>query len=533
MELDALVTNMIGPLTPILVTLAFITPLISKLTKSEKKAPFILATIGGLYATLTTTTALYYVILEEKPLIYKYGGWPPHFGIVYEIDLFNALLAALVAWLMLSIILYSNWYSRYLDEASWYYTLLLGLETGILGCLYTGDAFNLFVMLEVLSISTYGLVAYHRSRAEAVEAAAKYALIGAVATTMYFVAVVLLYSGFSTVNMAYLALLSSMLETPSLKYLSLIAVSLALWTFTFKSAIFPNHFWLVDANPEAPTPISAALSGLVESVGIYAVMRFLYTIFGEKSVLVEYREVILIVLLTLGAISGVVCALMMMYQRDIKRLLAYSAISHTGIIYMGLSAGFLISEDVVKIAITGTLVHIVSHCIAKVVLFMASGVFIETAGSRDLDEIGGVGKIYPLTSAAVIISILSLAGLIPFIGFYSKLLIALGYISAGFVLVPVLIIIITALSIPGYMKIISSVIFNVPRKTYEKLSRSSWIEVMLLLMAMSLLVLGVIFWYLMPIFEKTTLSLIKGVDIYVQVACEKIPGELWRWLPLK
>jgi multicomponent Na+:H+ antiporter subunit D len=528
-NLETLSLNLLGLLTPFLVILAFITPLLSKLLKSSRRAPLIIALIGGVYAAVASTVVFCYEITSRSPLIYTYGGWPPHFGIVYEIDLFNGLLGFLVAWIMLAIILYSSWYSKRLDDASWYFTLLLGLTAGVLGCLYTGDAFNFFVMLEVLSISTYGLVAYLRNRAEAVEATAKYALIGAVATTMYFLALVIIYSGYGTVNMAYLAERSSaefVVKEPSLRYLSLLAVSLALWTFTFKSAIFPSHFWLVDANPEAPHPVSVALSGLVESVGIYAAGRFLYTIFRPNGVLAVYHSVILIVLVTLGAISGVVCALMMLNQRDIKRLLAYSSISHTGIVYMGLFAGFLVNNSAVEAAITGAIVHAVSHVIAKTALFMSSGLFIETSGSRDLDDMRGVGRAHPLALVATVISTLSLIGLVPFIGFYSKLLIILGYISAGFVIVPILVIAITALSVPGYMKILSSVAFGIPAKEYKRPSGETWVEVLILLIALSLLVLGVIFWYIMPIFQDTTSSLISGAGDYINSALERIPEEL-------
>ena len=533
MSLETLALNVLGTLTPFLVVLAFMTPLLSKLTKSTRGVPFAISLIGGLYAAIASTIVFYYEITEKRPLVYTYGGWPPHFGIVYEVDAFNGLLGVLVAWLMLAIILYSWWYSKYLDDSSWYFTLLLGLEAGILGCLYTGDAFNLFVMLEVLSISTYGLVAYHRNRAEAVEAAAKYALIGAAATTMYFLALILLYSGYGTVNMAYLAELASStqaLRDPGLRYLSLLAVSLALWMFTFKSAVFPSHFWLVDANPEAPHPVSVALSGLVESVGVYAAARFLYTIFRQNTTLMWYREVVLVVLVLLGVISGVVCALMMMYQRDIKRLLAYSSISHTGIIYMGLFAGYLTSSDAVKVAVTGAVVHIVSHTLAKTVLFMSSGLFIESSGSRDLDEMRGVGRTYPLALAAVIISTLSLIGLVPFIGLYSKLLIALGYFSAGSLLVPVLVIVVSAISLPGYMKVLTSIALGIPAKKYAKQCGEFWVEVLVFAIALSLIILGVIFWYIMPVFESATLSLIEGADIYVSEVLERIPGELTPWL---
>lgn len=531
MELEAIALNMLGLMTPLLAITAFLIPLLPRLVKNRESTPFMLTLIAGAYAVLATTTVLVSVTSSEKPMVYMYGGWPPHFGIVYEVDQFNGLIGALTAWIMLTIILYSKWYSAHLDDASWYYTMLVGLETGILGCLYTGDAFNLFVMIEVLSISAYGLVAYHRDRAEAVEAAAKYALIGAVATTIYFLAVVLLYAGYGTVNMALLSSLARHRAVSSgLKYVGLMSVALALWVFTYKSAIFPNHFWLPDAHPEAPTPVSAALSGLVVNVGAYAVARFLYTMFPHGSAVSEYRELILLALFILGAVSGIVGALMMMMQRDIKRLLAYSTISHMGIVYMALAAGFMSNNyEAVRLAVMGGLIHIVSHGVAKAMLFMTSGIFIDAAGTRDLDSMKGVGRLYPLASASMVIGFFSLAGLLPLLGFYSKLLIALGYFSGGFSIAPILIIVISALSLPGYLKAISSIVFGTG-SGYKKL-RTTWVEVMLFAMALFLVVAGVIFWLASPVFESATLDLVLNFDNYVKAALSKIPGELEGWLP--
>lgn len=522
----------LGIITPALALFAFLTPIMGRIFKKEI-APFLSALVATLIATLASTLVFYFVATMGTPIVYKYGGWPPHFGIVYEVDLLNALIGLFTTWTLLTIVLYSHWYSRHLDNPVLYYTLLIGLEIGLLGCLYTGDAFNLFVMIEVLSISAYALVAYHRDSPVAVEAAAKYALIGATATTLYFLAVVLIYAGFGSVNMAVLAAYSRQYrDSPILMYISIFSIALALWVFTYKSALFPNHFWLPDAHPEAPTPVSAALSGLVVNVGIYACSRFLYTMFGAESAASGYREIILTILFVLGAISGIVGALMMMIQRDIKRLLAYSTICHMGIIYMGISAGFLIgSEEACKVAIMGAVVHIIGHGIAKALLFMASGVFIDATGSRDLDEMRGIGRYCPLTSLSLIFGFLSLAGFIPFIGFYSKLFIALGYLNAGLAVGPVLIIIISALTIPGYLKAISALIFATGKEPRQMVT-NKWVEVLLFTMAISLLLLGVLFQYTLPVFTNAAESLAsqRGILEYINEAFKKIPDILRHYL---
>lgn len=520
----SIASHLLGSLTPILALSAFSIPL-SKILK-VKRAPYVIAVIASVYALISSSIVLLHVYVHG-PLIYTYGGWPPHYGIVYEVDLFNGLIGAFTAWTMLSIVIYSIWYSHHIDDPVWYYTLLIGLETGLLGCLYTGDAFNLFVMLEVLGISAYGLVAYHRDRAEAVEAASKYALIGAVATTFYFTAVILLYAGYGTVNMALLSMYS--VEThqllTGLRYITLLSVSFALWVFTYKSALFPNHFWLPDAHPEAPTPISAALSGLVVNVGVYSTIRFLYTIFGSGSIVGDMRNIVLLALFILGFTSGFIGALMMMIQKDIKRLLAYSTISHIGIIYMGLSIGFLgASPQAMELALAGTVIHIIAHGIAKALLFMSTGVLIDAAGSRDLDALRGVGRYYPLTSLSIIIGFLNLAGFIPMIGFYSKLLIALGYLESGFVPGAILLIVVSALSLPGYLKAISSLIFATGGEVNVKHGRT-WIEYLLMAMALSLIILGLIFTTTWFIYSKAASSILDPSD-YVNSIINRIPREL-------
>ncbi|WP_276813575.1 proton-conducting transporter membrane subunit [Desulfurococcus amylolyticus] len=512
--LDQLAFKLAGLTVPLLALIAFLIPLLEKLTGS-RDAPRILTLLGSLIAVFSSLIILISVYTSGEVILYPFGGWPPHFGIVYEIDELNALIGAYIALAMLAVVVYSTWYGRHLDEPIWYYVLLTGLEIGMLGCVYTGDAFNLFVMLEVLGVSAYGLVAYHKNRAEAVEAAAKYALIGAVATNLYFAALIIIYVTHGSLNMGLLSLIAQQYSGAgeAVKYAGLIAVAFSLWVFTYKSALFPSHFWLPDAHPEAPTPVSAALSGVLVNVGVYAVMRFLYTIFGSGSYLAEFRAIVLATLFILGSLSGLIGALMMMMQKDVKRLLAYSTISHIGIIYIGLSIGFLSGVgEAVKIAMAGAIAHMISHGIAKTMLFMASGVFIDAAGSRDLDELRGIGRSYPIASFAWLTGFLSLAGLLPFLGFYSKLLIYYGYTYSGFILGGIMIIVISALSLPGYFKAIYSVIFSIGRER-EK-TNAGTAEVIIFIMAITLVILGLLFPFMENIFMKASEAITTRVGVY-------------------
>jgi multicomponent Na+:H+ antiporter subunit D len=484
--LRELAYNLLGVFLPVSTIFAFAIPLTGI---KSRGLPWLLSLSASLLAASTSTLVYLEVLSSNTPLVYPFGGWPPPIGIIYEVDAFNGLLGLLTGWLLLAIVLYSKWYEREMDEASWYYTLLTGLTIGLMGCLYTGDAFNLFVMIEVLSISAYGLVAYHKDRAEAVEAAGKYSLIGAVATNMYFLALIIIYGNYSTLNMADLALVGRLYATSPLP--ALLAVSFSLWVFTYKAAVFPNHFWLPDAHPEAPTPVSASLSGLVVNVGVYAISRFLYTIFGYNNALGFYRPIVLVALLILGSASSVLGAFMMLVQRDIKRLLAYSTISHIGLALAVGSLGFIAGGEVLTLALTAMVAHLLSHSVSKATLFMTSGVFIHESGSRDLEVMRGVGRIRPLSAIAMTLSFINLAGFIPFIGFFSKLMMYQAFVESGLPVLGLLVVFVSAVSLLGYMKPIYALVFS-PRKNAEMAgSKIEPVEILLFTMSISLIILGV------------------------------------------
>jgi len=522
--------QLIGVITPFVAVSAFLIPLLSLVIKG-KRFYNVYASIVSFIVLVMSTLVFLDVYYRKEPIVYAFGGWPPPIGIAYEVDMFNGLLGAYAAFSLFIVVLYSVWYSRFLDDNVWYYTLLLGLEAGVLGCLYTGDVFNLFVMLEVLSISAYALVAYHRNRPEAVEAAIKYAIIGALVTTCYFISLVFIYSSYGTLNMGDLAYKSitgfSPMYIPTssngvygdIVFASLIALALALWAFTFKSALFPNHFWLPDAHPEAPTPVSAALSGLVVNIGVYAVARLLYTLFGLNSIIAGngYRDAILYVLIILGILSGVVGALLMIIQSDVKRFLAYSTISHIGLIYIGLGIGLSsVSKEIALLGLTATLYHIINHGIGKALLFLASGVYIESTGTRDLGRMAGVGKAYPITSIAFLLGILHLMGFIPFGGFFSKLLIYQAHLGAGLYASAVSVIIISAISLIGYVKLIYVLLLRSPHRAYKACVPKA-IEVLLLLMGVLCLLLGLFSFKILNIFgEAVNQGLIEAYRFYVK-----------------
>jgi len=459
------VPNPVYGIAPLLtVGAAFVVPLLSLFIRSKRFYDlYALAVLA--FDVFASSAILFSIASTGNIVVYPFGGWTPPVGIAYEIDLFNAFLGFITAAIAFVIALYASWYTDSVRGYEWFYTLFLGLVGGMLGCIYTGDAFNLFVMIEVLSISAYALVAFYRSKAEAVEAAMKYGIIGAAATTMYFLALIVIYASYGTLNMAEISIRAAEPEAHlpfsdvfgSIALATGIALALSLWPFTYKSALMPNHFWLPDAHPEAPTPVSAALSGLVVNVGIYASARFLYTLFGGDSVpdILRVRDVVMYALIILGALSAIVAALMMALQRDVKRLLAYSTVSHVGLMYMALGLGVsTTSRDAAVLALVALQLHILNHALGKAMLFLSTGVLIKAAGSRDLDRLAGLGRIYRVAGLATLVGALQLLGVPPFSGFFSKLYMYQAFLDAGLPILAAVVVISSAISVMGYGKLI-------------------------------------------------------------------------------
>jgi len=453
----------------LLVAIAFALPLASL---RIRRASFFhgVALVATSVALLLTLYGYTYVSSSGKPLVYRMGGWPPPLGIVYEVDPLSALLATYTALVLVAIVAYSSWYLGEDSGLPYYYALLLGLESGLLGIYYTGDVFNLFVMIEVLGITCYGLVAYYRSTKEAVESSFKYAFFGAIAGLLYFLAAVLVYASFGSLTMGFVAAFSR--PVYRLIYGNLAAVliwgnitaavgvvlALSLWTFTFKAGVFPNHFWLPDAHPAAPTPISAVLSGLVVNAGAYTSIRFLYTVFGVYDPLSEFYELsnyVKVVLLSVGAISALFASVMMVIQSDVKRLIAYSTIMHLGLVFTGFSLGTL--EGV-----RASVYHILTHTAGKALLFMSAGVAIEVSRTRRIPELRAVGRVYKLAGLSTVLSSLSLVGLPPLAGFFSKLALYQAYVESGHFEMVAVLLVSSAIALLGYLKVVYPTVFGEP-----------------------------------------------------------------------
>ena len=353
------------------------------------------------------------------PFSYYLGGWPPPYGIELHLDEFGASIGVicLVGWLA---ILFSLRYAEHAippNRIVYYYSLLLLDLGGMIGFAVTGDLFNLFVFMEILSLSSYALVAIG-GKTTAEMAAFKYLLMGAVSSLAVLFSIGILYALTGTLNMADAA----QRLTADLPILPVgVAFAGLVLGFSVKAALVPLHVWLPEAHSIAPSPVSAILSGLVVKAGILGLLRTFQIFYGSGVLDLSPTNALLT---WLGAISIVMGAFFAMTQDDIKAMLAYSTISNIGYIFMGLGLAS-------HFGLVGGAVHVFNHALIKACLFLGAGAIIYRTGLRNLSDLGGVGRTMPVTSAAIAIGAISIVGLPPTAGFLCKWYIALGAIEAG------------------------------------------------------------------------------------------------------
>jgi proton-translocating NADH-quinone oxidoreductase chain N len=396
---------MVNPVLLIAVPLglSFSIPLFGFISnKIEKYIP-----IGALIFNLVVSLLLIPAVIKQ-PINVFIGGFQPPFCINLVVGPVGIIFSALIALVGLLSSIYAIDYIRE-GAKQLYHMLYLLLLTGATGVVLTGDIFNLFVFFEILCISSYALVAYLGDKA-GIESAIKYLIQGALGTSLMLIGIGLLYGLFGTLNMADIA---SNIDTVS-SISIFVPMVLLITGLGVEAAIFPLNAWLPDAHSSAPSSISAILSGIAIKVGIYAVARVVFTIFGASSIL-HFLALLGLLTLLIGEISA-------FCQNNIKRLLAYSSIGQIGLIVFALGMG-------ISNGVTGSLFQLISHALSKSLLFLTVGYMIYRSGSMEISKLEGMGKRMPFTSLAFTIGAFSLVGLPPFIGFPSKFLIIRAALS--------------------------------------------------------------------------------------------------------
>jgi multicomponent Na+:H+ antiporter subunit D len=367
------------------------------------------------------SVALAAEVARTGVISYAMGSWPPPWGIEYRVDALSAFVLVLVSAIGALVAPYA-WRSVAAElpraQHYLYYAVHCLCLAGLLGMTITGDAFNVFVFMEIASLAMYVLIALGRDR-RALLASYQYLILGTIGATFYVIGVGLLYLVTGTLNIADMAerLAQAGATRPVLAALAFITVGLSL-----KLALFPLHLWLPNAYTYAPSAATALLAATATKVSVYVLLRFYFTVFGAGLVVEALPVPEILIGLSIAAI--VTASLVALWQADFKRLLAYSSVAQIGYITLGIG---LATRD----GLTAAVVHLFNHGITKGALFMLVGGIALRAGGVGFERLQGLARAMPLTCLGVTLAGLSLIGVPGTAGFISKWYLVLGALEAG------------------------------------------------------------------------------------------------------
>ncbi len=369
-----------------------------------------------------------------------------------RVDSLSIFMAVIFLCLGAAATVYSIAYVKNKSETPFYYTLILSLISGMVGIVFAGDLLVLFVFWELMSISSYALVAFFKEQTVQIEASFKFLVMSAAGSATALFGISLLYGLAGTVNFEGLSAALTGAAPNAWIYIAALFIFLG---FGVKAAVFPMHTWLPDAYTAAPAPISAMLAGIVIGPGIFALAKVFFTSFlSIQAVWAPMLAVIAVVTMVVGNVTALM-------QTDIKRMLAYSSIGQVGYMLVGLAVG-------TQLGLTGTFLQFFNHAIMKGAAFLCVGALIYRLSTRDLTEMQGVGRKMPLTAMALALSVAALVGMPPLNGFPGELTLFSSAVAADMAWLGVALLINVIISGGFYLRIIYTIIQPVSSPKVEQ-----------------------------------------------------------------
>ncbi len=416
------------------------------------------------WSTATSWLALAIAVLLTQrvyaggTLSYAIGAWATPWGIEYRIDMAGALMILVITTIGAVVMPYAR---RSVEHeipkklAGLFYTCYLLCLTGLLGIVATGDAFNLFVFLEISSLSSYVLISMGATR-RALTAAFQYLVMGTIGATFILIGVGLLYMMTGTLNMMDISQrLPEVADTRTIR----VAFAFVTVGVSIKLALFPLHLWLPNAYTFSPSVVSAFFAATATKVGIYVLLRFFFTVFGSQFSFAAMHVGEILMLLAVAAI--LVASLVAVFQDNIKRMLAYSSVAQIGYIILGISLA-------TSAGVTAGMLHLFNHALIKCALFLAMGCIFLRLGSVELKDMHGLAKKMPWTMAAFVAGGLSLVGLPLTAGFISKWYLVSAVLADGYWPLAVLILASSLLALIYIWRVVEAAYFNAPGANLHK-----------------------------------------------------------------
>jgi multicomponent Na+:H+ antiporter subunit D len=436
---------------------AFLTPVFGRFLSKIRDAWVIFTSLAASMIALLLAVQVY----VKGHVLYVFGTAPGVGAIsmnsngiptriLFVIDGFGAFMLVSAAIVSFSVVLHLIASQRKRSSKSEFYALYLLLVAGIFGLVSTGDLFNFFVFLEITSLAASALIAYHRNGAFAAEGALKYLITNTIGGLMILFAIGLLYSQYNSLNMAVIA------HNLSLTNLNLLTLVLFIAGLATKAGIVPFHLATPDAYSVAPSGVTALMI-VASQTGLYGMFRILFSVYGS----VFTSTIVGWIVIILGILSMFIGVTMAIPQKDIKRLLSYHAVSQTGYMLLGVGVALAVLDDTTlmnsfgQMAMKGGLFHIINHAMYKGLLFLAVGAVIFRTGVWDLNDMGGLGHKMKWTMVFFLIGALAIAGIPPFNGFASKLMIYESTFAFN-PAIAIIAMIVSILTLASFMKVFHS-----------------------------------------------------------------------------
>ena len=385
----------------------------------SKRAGFPLA-IAALLICLVSSFVILKTVIEQGTIQYWLGGWRPPWGIEYRVDHFNAFMLVLVSSLALISAIYARRTVEFElpDRTGLFWSLYLLLITGLLGIIVTGDMFNLFVLLEVASLTSYSLIAIGKGRATV--ASFRYLIIGTIGACFYLIGVGYLYIMTGSLNMEDLRILLPPLYSTTVVQAAFVFIFIG---FGIKIALFPMHAWQPDAYTYAPSAVTIIIATAMAKTSTYALIRIIFSVFTLE--FITGFLPLFDILCWIAATAIVVGSIVAMVQNNLKKMLAYSSIANVG--YIVLAIGL---SPFTSFGLTPALMHILNHAVIKGCMFMAACAFIYKLDLWDIRKFEGLGRRMPYTCFALILAALAMIGMPPSAGFITKWYLILAALDA-------------------------------------------------------------------------------------------------------
>jgi multicomponent Na+:H+ antiporter subunit D len=426
--------------------------------------------ISGISALVMVGISAYLAVLafQQDTVILESGDWAAPYGIILVLDNLAALMLLITSILAASCLFFAFGTISKKREKYYFYPFYFFLIVGVNGAFLTGDIFNLFVFFEVMLLASYVLIVNGGSKYQLRESF-KYVILNIFGSALFIMAIAWIYSVTGTVNMAHLSERVAEINQPGI--VTVIAVMFFI-VFGAKGALFPLYFWLPKSYYGPPAALAALFGGLLTKVGIYAIIRMFTLVFYHEP-LFTHKGIIVtaagftMLLGVLGAVS----------QFDFKRILSYHIISQVGYMVMGLGI-------FTPLAVAGAIYYIVHHMFVKTALFLLAGATEKITGTTDIKAMGGLIKSQPVLTWSFFIAAISLAGIPPLSGFFSKFPIILAGFQEGQWVISAVALLVGLLTLISMMKIFGYVFWGESKLT----ERQSNMSVMNLLIPIAPLV---------------------------------------------